>query len=140
MLRDGAAAPQPGWLPFVLIGTFIRGAIGTKTRSEEELGNGQFQVADRALAEHGLDGAGEQVLIALKGTGEVSATAGATAVTNGFQKAERLSIPITLAILVLAFGALVAAGLPLLLGLTAVAIGLLGPVSRPWLPPHPEVS
>src|SRR4029077_6715724 len=36
------------------------------------------------------------------------------------QKAEKLSLPITLVILVLAFGALVAAGVPLLLGLTAV--------------------
>jgi RND superfamily putative drug exporter len=49
-----------------------------------------------------------------------------------FQRAEFLSLPITLVILVVAFGALVAAGLPLLLGLTAVAatIGLLGPISR----------
>jgi uncharacterized membrane protein YdfJ with MMPL/SSD domain len=49
-----------------------------------------------------------------------------------FKKAEVLSLPITLVILILAFGALVAAGLPLLLGLTAVmgTIGLLGPVSQ----------
>jgi RND superfamily putative drug exporter len=49
-----------------------------------------------------------------------------------FQKAETISLPITLAILLLAFGALVAAGLPLLLGATAVmgTIGLLGPISQ----------
>ena len=49
-----------------------------------------------------------------------------------FKRAEILSVPITLLILVLAFGALVAAGLPLLLALTAVAgtLGLLGPVSQ----------
>src|SRR5829696_6026669 len=49
-----------------------------------------------------------------------------------FQRAEVLSLPITLVILILAFGALVAAGLPLLLALTAVmgTIGLLGPVSQ----------
>jgi RND superfamily putative drug exporter len=48
------------------------------------------------------------------------------------QRAEFLSLPITLVILVAAFGSLVAAGLPLLLGLTAVVatIGLLGPVSH----------
>jgi uncharacterized membrane protein YdfJ with MMPL/SSD domain len=48
------------------------------------------------------------------------------------RQAEFLSLPITLLILVAAFGALVAAGLPLLLGLTAVAatIGLLGPLSQ----------
>jgi uncharacterized membrane protein YdfJ with MMPL/SSD domain len=51
---------------------------------------------------------------------------------DDFQRAEFLSIPITMLILVLAFGALVAAGLPLLLAITAVmgTIGLLGPVSQ----------
>ncbi len=44
------------------------------------------------------------------------------------KKAETLSLPITLIILLLAFGALVAAGLPLLLGLTAVA-GAMGVVA-----------
>ena len=48
------------------------------------------------------------------------------------RQAETLSLPITLLILVAAFGALVAAGIPLLLGLTAVAatIGLLGLLSQ----------
>ncbi len=49
-----------------------------------------------------------------------------------FQRAETLSLPITLIILVVAFGALMAAGVPLLLALTAVmgTLGLLGPVSQ----------
>jgi len=42
------------------------------------------------------------------------------AFADDFGKAEKLSLPITLVILLLAFGALVAAGIPLLLGLTAV--------------------
>ncbi|HVU75931.1 MAG TPA: MMPL family transporter [Gaiellaceae bacterium] len=47
-------------------------------------------------------------------------------VTNDFRRAEYTSIPVTLAILLLAFGALVAALLPVVLGFTAVlgAIGL----------------
>src|SRR4051812_27586151 len=51
---------------------------------------------------------------------------------DDMQKSERLSLPITLAILVLAFGALVAAGVPLLLGVSAVAgtLGLIGIVSQ----------
>jgi uncharacterized membrane protein YdfJ with MMPL/SSD domain len=51
---------------------------------------------------------------------------------DDFHKAETLSLPITLVILVLAFGALVAAALPLALGLSAVAIalGVLGPLSQ----------
>lgn len=47
-----------------------------------------------------------------------------------FQRAELLSLPITLLILVVAFGALVAAGLPLLLGITAV-VAALGLVALP---------
>jgi RND superfamily putative drug exporter len=46
--------------------------------------------------------------------------AGDTAYGNDLGKAGTLSLPITLIILVLTFGALVAAGIPLLLGLTAV--------------------
>ena len=51
-----------------------------------------------------------------------------------FQRAEFTSLPITLIILVLAFGALVAALVPLLLAATAVAaaIGLMGPFSQIW--------
>jgi uncharacterized membrane protein YdfJ with MMPL/SSD domain len=47
-------------------------------------------------------------------------------VGDDFQKAEVTSVPVTLFILVIAFGALVAAGVPLLLGFTAVlaALGL----------------
>ncbi|MCL4287574.1 MAG: MMPL family transporter [Thermoleophilia bacterium] len=54
------------------------------------------------------------------------------AFADDFRKAETTSLPITLAILVLAFGALVAAGIPLLLAISAVAaaLGLIGPISR----------
>ncbi len=49
-----------------------------------------------------------------------------------FQKAEFLSLPITLIILVVAFGAILAALVPLFLGLTAVMItlGLMAPISQ----------
>jgi uncharacterized membrane protein YdfJ with MMPL/SSD domain len=51
---------------------------------------------------------------------------------SDFHKAETTSLPITLAILLVAFGALVAAGIPLLLGLTAVmaTLGMVAPISR----------
>ena len=53
-------------------------------------------------------------------------------VSSSLHRAELISIPITLLILVLAFGALVAASVPLLLGLTSVgaALGALGLVSQ----------
>ena len=46
-------------------------------------------------------------------------------ISSDFRRAEFTSLPVTLVILVVAFGALVAAGIPLLLGMTAVA-GALG--------------
>ncbi len=53
-------------------------------------------------------------------------------IADDFSQAEVTSLPVTLAILVLAFGALVAAGIPLLLGVTAVgaALGLTAMISH----------
>jgi uncharacterized membrane protein YdfJ with MMPL/SSD domain len=53
---------------------------------------------------------------------------------DDFRQAEFTSLPITLIILILAFGALLAAFVPLLLAITAVAaaIGLIGPISQIW--------
>ncbi|HYB23132.1 MAG TPA: MMPL family transporter, partial [Solirubrobacteraceae bacterium] len=60
--------------------------------------------------------------------GELGAGSGNKAadklISDDFHKAEVTSLPLTLIILVLAFGALVAAGLPMLLGFTAVAAAL----------------
>ncbi len=60
---------------------------------------------------------------------------------DDLKKAGLLSLPVTLVILVLAFGALVAAGIPLLLGLTAVAatLGLIALASQ-LLPVDDSVS
>ena len=54
---------------------------------------------------------------------------------QGFRKAEFTSVPITLVLLLLVFGALVAAGIPLLLAITSVmtALSLLTLISQ-WLP------
>ena len=51
---------------------------------------------------------------------------------NDLSRAERLSVPVTLLVLLIAFGALVAAVVPVLLGVSAViaAFGLLGPISQ----------
>ena len=57
--------------------------------------------------------------------GDASANKAVNAsIGSSFRQAEVSSLPITLVILVLAFGALVAAGVPLLLGFTAVAAAL----------------
>ena len=65
--------------------------------------------------------------------GDASANKAVTKqIEDDFKRAETLSLPITLGILLLAFGALVAAGLPVLLGLSAVAatFGLVGVLSQ----------
>lgn len=67
---------------------------------------------------------------------EFGAASANKALMNAFvkdaQKAEYTSLPVTALILVFAFGALVAAGIPLLLGATAVlaALGLIAPFSH----------
>jgi RND superfamily putative drug exporter len=62
-------------------------------------------------------------------------------VGKDFMKAGAFSLPVTLIVLILAFGALIAAGLPLLLGLTAVA-GTMGLLAIPshLLPVDKDVS
>ncbi|HEY7074025.1 MAG TPA: MMPL family transporter [Solirubrobacteraceae bacterium] len=52
--------------------------------------------------------------------------------SDDFSRAQKISLPLTLVILVVAFGALMAAGVPLLLGITAVfaTLGLIAPISQ----------
>jgi RND superfamily putative drug exporter len=66
-------------------------------------------------------------------TGDISASdARDRVVNNDLHRAELLSVPVTLFVLLFAFGAVVAALVPVLLALTAVAaaFGLLGPISQ----------
>jgi len=68
--------------------------------------------------------------------GDASGTAAINSVLGqGFRKAEATSLPITLILLLIVFGALIAAGIPLLLAGTSVitALALLNVVSQ-WLP------
>src|SRR5829696_8152732 len=65
--------------------------------------------------------------------GDASANAAVSdRIADDFRRADVTSLPVTLLILVIAFGALVAAGIPLLLGMTAViaALGLTALVSH----------
>ncbi|HTT94563.1 MAG TPA: MMPL family transporter, partial [Solirubrobacterales bacterium] len=77
---------------------------------------------------------------------EVGDASGEKAVSESleedFSKAELTSLPITLLILVVVFGSLLAAGVPLLLALTAVGatIGLLGPVSHLFGPVAEQID
>ncbi|HET8743949.1 MAG TPA: MMPL family transporter [Gaiella sp.] len=71
--------------------------------------------------------------VAIAETGDLSADqARQDVVDRDLHRAELLAIPVTLLVLLVAFGSLVAALVPLLLGLSAVAagLGLLGPLSQ----------
>jgi RND superfamily putative drug exporter len=60
------------------------------------------------------------------------AGSGSGGASSDLHRAEQLSVPVTLLVLIIAFGALTAALVPLLLAVTAViaAFGLLGPISQ----------
>jgi len=71
--------------------------------------------------------------VTVEETGDITASdARDNAVNGDLHRAELLSVPVTLFVLLFAFGAIVAALVPVLLALTAVAaaFGLLGPASQ----------
>jgi len=75
----------------------------------------------------------EHPRLTVQETGDISASdARDRVVERDLHRAELVSIPVTLFVLLLAFGAVVAALVPVLLALTAVAaaFGLLGPISQ----------
>jgi uncharacterized membrane protein YdfJ with MMPL/SSD domain len=71
--------------------------------------------------------------VAIEETGDITASdARDRSINDDLRRAEILSVPVTLFVLLFAFGAAVAACVPVLLALTAVAaaFGLLGPISQ----------
>ncbi|MDP9303600.1 MAG: MMPL family transporter [Actinomycetota bacterium] len=71
--------------------------------------------------------------VTIEETGDITASdARDRSINDDLQRAEILSVPVTLFVLLFAFGAAVAASVPVLLALTAVAaaFGLLGPISK----------
>jgi len=85
----------------------------------------QDRVAPALAATAAVQRANPDLFIGELGTASTNKAVN-TLVADDFRRAEATSVPITLFILVIAFGALVAAGVPLLLGFTAVlaALGL----------------
>jgi uncharacterized membrane protein YdfJ with MMPL/SSD domain len=80
-----------------------------------------------------LAAAGAHPGVTIEETGEITASdARDKLVNDDLKRAEILSVPVTLFVLLFAFGAAVAAAVPVLLALTAVAaaFGLLGPISQ----------
>ena len=84
-----------------------------------------LEVTRRLQSEH------PELVIGQVGPGSIDREIDAT-LGRDFQRAELVSLPITLVILLIAFGAVVAAGVPLVLGIgsVAVALGLTAAVSH----------
>ncbi len=95
------------------------------------------QPAERAVA--GVR-PGPGVTIRITGDATIDRAVNA-AITRDFAKAQSTSVPITLVLLVLVFGSLIAAGIPLLLAITSVvaAVSLLS-VAGHWLPVSASTS
>src|SRR4051795_3613790 len=89
-------------------------------------------IVDKALAAvKAADEASSQIRI--EEFGDASSNAGFDKlVKSDLQKAELFSLPLTLIVLLLTFGTLLAAGVPLLLAITGVlgTFGLIGPISQ----------
>jgi RND superfamily putative drug exporter len=109
----------------VLVSVSPRQPAGPATASDLLAARARIQ----ALAADGRGHPG----ITIAETGDLSANDAQNQIVNGsLHRVELLAIPVTLLVLLLAFGSLVAALVPLLLGLSAVAagLGLLGPLSH----------
>ncbi len=100
------------------------GLAGNPQRASDHVGSVESAVTAVQSSHPG-------VRIQEAGSGSVSKSI-SDVISNDLGRAETIALPITLLILVLAFGALVAASVPLLLGLTSVAAasGALGLVSH----------
>jgi uncharacterized membrane protein YdfJ with MMPL/SSD domain len=105
----------------------IKGTAGAASDDKHQLDRVNPLLAATAAVQHG------HPELTIGEFGDASAgKALDAAFSNDLKRSERLSLPITLVILVFAFGALIAAGIPLLLAATAVvaAIGLTGLASH----------
>jgi uncharacterized membrane protein YdfJ with MMPL/SSD domain len=140
----GAVEARLAKLPFVehLVGPYDEGA-GSQVSADGRSGLIKFSIPERGDLEPSdvVGKALDQVAAVQREhrtlkVEEVGDASGEKAVSDSleedFSKAEMTSLPITLLILLVVFGSLVAAGVPLLLALTAVGatIGLIGPVSH----------
>ncbi|HEX9623309.1 MAG TPA: MMPL family transporter [Streptosporangiaceae bacterium] len=103
-------------------------------------GNATQKVLPALKAVASVQAANPDLRIRESGDASVDRVVNAT-ISRDFRKAETTSLPITLILLLLVFGALIAAGIPLLLAATAVisAISLASVVGQ-WLPTGQSTS
>lgn len=127
---SGVAATSPvQWSP--------DGSAGAVTVT---LARGTDDVGALQAATAAVQRAHSQVVV--RQAGDISVNAAIDQrVGDDLSSAETTSLPVTLVLMLAAFGALVAAGLPVLLAVTSVAaaVGLMGPISR-LVPAEPTVT
>jgi len=135
-LRDPRTLPHEGGLVSrdghaVLIQFLVRG----------DPDKAQTKIEPILAAVQGAQQANPAVSIREVGTASANYELGKT-FSKDFANAERLTIPITLAILLAAFGALVAAGLPVLLAFSAVlaSLGLFSAVTHVYAADYQSTS
>ncbi|PID96478.1 MAG: hypothetical protein CSA84_04920 [Actinomycetales bacterium] len=94
-----------------------------------------LEATSRLQAEH------PELMIGQVGPGSLDREVNDT-IARDFQKAELVSLPVTLIILLVAFGAVLAAGVPLVLGIgsVAVALGLTAAVSHNVIAVDPNIQ
>ena len=99
-----------------------------------DVGNADSAVVPALQAVAAVQAKHPDLRVAEAGDASIDRTATAL-ISHDFRKAEETSVPVSLVLLVVVFGALIAAGIPLLLAATAVvsAISLLAVPSH-WLP------
>jgi RND superfamily putative drug exporter len=132
-LDSGAAAAGGGGGSGGLVSADGRSALVTFT-VPGPLADEDQRVAPALRAVAAVAASHRSVLVAEGGDASAD-RAGSAQVSKDFRKAELTSVPITLILLLIAFGALIAAGIPLLLAASAVvsAISLLA-IPGQWLP------
>ncbi|WP_246060580.1 MMPL family transporter [Nocardioides dongxiaopingii] len=125
-LEGVAAVAGPQWSP-------DRSALLVPVQlARDDDGSGRGALADRVLdAVAGVQDAHPDVEVRATGDATLDAAIDER-VGDDLAAAEGISLPITLVLMLVAFGALVAAGLPVLLAVTSVAatIGILAPISH----------
>ena len=119
------------------MGTLLAGNVDVQTSRDRHavlvVGKVIVPVSIDAMHASVLAAGAAHPQVTIEETGDISASdARDRTVNRDLHRAELLSIPVTLIVLLFAFGAIVAALVPLLLALTAVAaaFGLLGPISQ----------
>ncbi len=130
----GEPAPAPDGRSLVLELELATGSGDTQVPAADV-------VADSLDATAAFAAAHPELQVGQVGEGSIDREIDAT-IGKDFERAEIYSIPITLTILLVAFGAVVAAGVPLLLGLSSVlvALGLTAAASRGLLPVDPSTQ